>query len=144
MQKRCFKCLCVKPIDDFYKHVAMKDGHLNKCKDCTKRDERARRLADIDRIRAYDRARASMPHRVASRSAIIKKWKAEHPNRRRAQNAVANAIRDGKLEKWPVCAMPECDRKPEAHHPDYDSPLEVVWLCRPHHMQAHAIEAEAV
>lgn len=143
MEKRCFKCLSVKPIDDFYKHVRMRDGHLNKCIDCTKRDERARRTADIDRIRAYDRARSSMPHRVASRLAIVKQWKAEHPNRRRAQNAVANAIRDGRLTKWPACAVPECDSKPEAHHPDYDRPLDVVWLCRPHHMQAHAIETVA-
>jgi hypothetical protein len=25
----------------------------------------------------------------------------------------------------------------EAHHPDYDKPLEVIWLCRQHHVEEH-------
>lgn len=83
-----------------------------------------------------------MPHRMAKMREIVRKWAADHPNRKRAQSAVSNAIRDGRMERWPVCAIPECERKPEAHHPDYDRPLDVVWLCRPHHQQAHAIRDE--
>jgi len=26
----------------------------------------------------------------------------------------------------------------EMHHPDYDRPLDVVWLCRPCHVALHA------
>lgn len=36
--KKCFKCSSQKPLTDFYKHPAMKDGRLNKCKVCTKID----------------------------------------------------------------------------------------------------------
>lgn len=36
--KECFKCHRLLSIDMFYEHPKMRDGHLNKCKDCTKRD----------------------------------------------------------------------------------------------------------
>lgn len=36
--KVCFKCGRELPLSSFYKHPRMGDGHLNKCKDCTKAD----------------------------------------------------------------------------------------------------------
>jgi hypothetical protein len=150
--KRCFKCLCSKPFAEFYKHAEMGDGHLNKCKECTKKDVNAHRQANLERVRGYDRMRGSTPHRVAAREAYAqtKQGKAAHrravvadalryPARHKARVALNNAVQSGKVTPWP-CEV--CGAKAHAHHPHYDAPLLVTWLCPSHHKQAHALIAE--
>jgi hypothetical protein len=151
-EKTCFKCNAKKPLSAFYAHAQMKDGHLNKCKECTKADARKNIMEKREYYRQYDKARASMPHRVSARKAYRKtaegkkavanahkRYKSRFPGRWAAQKIVGNAIRDHKLIKQP-CFI--CGDKAEAHHPDYSRPLDVVWLCNRHHREAHALVRE--
>lgn len=140
--KTCFKCHETKPLSEFYRHGMMADGHLNKCKACTKKDVRLHRLDNPERVRAYDRQRAKLPHRKAQRRARYESEWEQHPDRMKARNAVSNAVRDGKLKKRP-CAFCGADRFVEAHHHDYSDPLNVTWLCRPCHRRFHALERMA-
>ena len=137
MNKRCFRCLESKPLEGFYKCSTAKDGHFNKCKECTKSDTLKNRLSNIEHYRAYDRARASQPKRKLMAKRVHTEWKAQFPNRRKAQIILGNALRDKKIEKVPciVCGS----EKVEAHHPDYDRPLDVIWMCPAHHKQTHAM-----
>jgi hypothetical protein len=62
------------------------------------------------------------------------RWIKRNPEKRQAHKAVYHAKRNGELISQP-CAV--CGSEAEAHHPDYSKPLEVVWLCHCHHIDAH-------
>ena len=133
--KECFKCKTVKPLEEFYKHPQMPDGHVNKCKECNKNDVTANRNKNIERFRAYDRERAKNPDRRQANLEINRAWRAEDTRRQVAHIAVANGIRDGSLVRIPCIRCGE--QKSLAHHEDYDKPLDVMWLCQPCHKQRH-------
>jgi ribosomal protein S27AE len=133
--KECFKCKAVKPLEEFYKHPMMADGHVNKCKECNKNDVTANRNKNIEKIRAYDRERAKNPERRQANLEITRAWRAEDTRRSVAHNAVARAIHNGSLVRIPCIRCGE--QKSLAHHEDYDKPLEVMWLCQPCHKQRH-------
>lgn len=113
--KKCIKCGQIKPLSEFYCHPQMKDGHLNKCKDCVKADVKARRdmnpEADLDtRLKACKKK----------------------PNHKNAYMAVDAAVKCGVLIKPTVCSGCGCSDEEcriEAHHYDYAKPLDVIWLC---------------
>ncbi|WP_439398480.1 hypothetical protein ACRQ5Q_14480 [Bradyrhizobium sp. PMVTL-01] len=134
--KPCSECAAVKPLDDFYKHPSNTDGRANICKDCHKKRMKLRRQTN-PAVQAYDRERAKRPERIAAMAANTKRWRSEHPEAYRAQNAVNNAIRDGNLTKHPCCVCLS-DKDVHAHHTDYSRPLDVKWLCAGCHHRIHA------
>lgn len=133
--KKCFKCKRIKSINAFYIHKGTADGHLNKCKLCTKKDsyDRYNDPEAIKRIVVYERKREQDPRRKAMKLEYQRRRRAESPGKYKARNKVNNAIRDGRLKKG-TCEL--CgSKRTEAHHDDYRRYLDVRWLCRNHHMQ---------
>lgn len=135
--KPCICCGATKPLVEFYTHQMMADGHLNKCKICCKAHAAARRAANLDAARSYDRERARLPHRAANATAVTRRLRKLHPRKARAQAIVSRALRDGSLVPKPCeqCSVPETF----AHHDDYAEPLTVRWLCGVHHAAWHKL-----
>ena len=136
--KQCYRCKQEKDLGNFYRHPGMADGCLNKCIECAKKDAWGYRLADIDRIRAYDRERGKLPHRKKLSSRIRKVYRKRYPKRHASNYLLNNAVRDRRVQKLELCQ--DCGVKPtkiHGHHEDYYQPLNVIWLCPPCHKKRH-------
>jgi hypothetical protein len=133
--KNCIKCGDSKPLDDYYKHSRMSDGHLNKCKKCCRLDAIANRRKRVDYYRAYDKARAATDRRKMRLADRQRRYRSSNSAKAAARCAVYRAVLSGRLCRHPceVCGAVEVD----GHHDDYSQPLRVRWLCRKHHLIEH-------
>lgn len=61
----------------------------------------------------------------------------ERLRRRKDASAIISIMRrNGWIEVQP-CAKCKSTERIDGHHPDYDRPLDVIWLCRPCHVLEH-------
>ena len=148
--KICFKCKKAKPLYEFYKHPYMGDGHLNKCKECTKKDVHQHRIDNYEKVTAYDRARGMLPHRVRARKKYLKtengkkagdkakrKYTKKYPLKKAASVMLNNAVRDGRIFKPKICSSCGKTGRIYGHHDDYYKPLDVKWFCAKCHKDYH-------
>jgi hypothetical protein len=154
--KVCRSCNVEKGADQFNRSSQRKDGLRSYCRACEKskyelykatepakrlaaqRSKRYRSTANGEaRRRAY---RASDLGRDSDRRYARSKYaSAEGRKKVLARHKVMYAIKTGKLTRKPceVCGSSLA----EAHHENYDRPLEVRFLCRSHHAQHHEVTA---
>lgn len=143
------KCNKEKELSEFYTHPGMADGHLNKCVECTKKDVSQRYnslkqdpefvLAERKRTREkYWRLNYRDRHEVRGeqKSKIMKRYFENNPEKKEAKRITSNAIKRGRLERRP-CEICQTTENVQAHHEDYNKPLEVTWLCAKHHYERH-------
>lgn len=118
--RTCRKCCIEKPLSEFYpRSDGASGGYRNECTACYLSYNAGRRPTESYRETHY-----------RSNS----KYREQNPEKYRAQTALGNAVRDGKVRKH-LCYCGEV--KVQAHHHDYSRPLEVVWLCDKHHKEVH-------
>jgi hypothetical protein len=162
--KTCSMCSVEKAEIEYYKDPRKHDGLRPNCKTCHKAS--AKRWTDAnkekmaawkaenkpmaraaaakwrERNRDKDRQRNLRTYQARRDRHIenVKKYQRENPEKTAAHVTVTLALQNGSLTRQPceVCGK----EKTDAHHDDYSKPLEVRWLCRPHHKQHHASRGE--
>ena len=119
---------------DYYAHLKMADGHLNKCKDCVKKRIRQHRINHNDKHRTADTAKY---HRRRAAGKI--RTRVKDPLKQQANTAVGNAVRRGDLTRPDQCELcTDSQSRIEAHHDDYKQQLAVRWICSICHHRVHS------
>lgn len=114
----------------------MPDGHLNKCKECTKRDVKLNYESKREQYSQYERDRFKRPERKAQILDSQRNRRVKFPEKEAAYRKVNRALKSGKLTKLP-CEVCGTEVKVQAHHHDYFKPLDVRWLCFTCHREEH-------
>lgn len=70
-----------------------------------------------------------------NKSEITQRYREKYPEKYLAHRLMRNAIRKKDIIPLPceVCGK----EKVEGHHEDYSKPLDIIWLCKKHHLEAH-------
>lgn len=69
---------------------------------------------------------------TASATKATANHRQRHPSHQRAREILTHALQKNRVRPGP-CIIPECKKKAEGHHPNYNRPREVVWVCHEHH-----------
>lgn len=126
--KKCITCGIEYPLSFYYKDHRNLDGLYNRCKKCHQRATNKFRIEHKELYRQYE-----VKYYEESGMGVYTRQK--YYKQIKARQIINNALVAGTMVKYPcvVCN----DIKSEAHHEDYDKPLEIWWLCKKHHMLRH-------
>lgn len=133
--KICFKCGKSKDIYEFYAHKEMADGHVNKCKDCNKKDVKGNYLDNIKKpgFIESERKRGRDKHKRLYSKAVRPYFKYEAGSlwADRFPEKVEASRKSQHLKR----TTPETEK----HHWSYNEEhfKDVIWMRKADHMRSH-------
>ena len=151
--KRCSKCAIEKKEDCFWVRNNRKSGVNSECKECAKKRRTNKYKENIKESRVkrkiyYEKNREKLcksqiesqkgntRYRKYQNKYLIDKVKSGD-KKFIARRIIFMALKAKMIERPEFCSSCMKEEKLEGHHPDYNKPLEVIWLCVPCHRDLH-------
>jgi len=135
LTKRCSKCGVEKPLEKFRPNPRGRHGRSADCRLCRAKYQRAWRRQNPERAREpCRRYRLRLARRGIRPSTSCDKAKAAARQIARFAMVLSILRRKNRCEK---CGIEARHARLYKHHPDYNRPLDVVWLCGPCHGSMH-------
>lgn len=110
----------------------------NRERNARRRADPAYRAKQAEWNKVWLAKNGSEPERLARRAEQMRAYAKAHgtAEHHKARRKVRHEIEVGRMQRQP-CEV--CGAAPaHAHHDDYSRPLDVRWLCPPHHREHHA------
>ena len=141
MEKKCFKCGIIKPLDNFYKHSAMKDGRVNKCILCNKSDVSDNYIKNKDNPEYIERERERGREKYY-RLSYLEKYKEKHKDKNYSNTKLNRARFPEKAYCRTLVFRSKINRlidNSQFHHWSYNkkNALDVIELSIKDHNKAH-------
>ncbi len=150
-RKQCYGCGKVKDISEYYERGSKYDCRCKACRQLVTKKWRERNPDKVEAYVAQNRANARRHYKEKLKGTRAyrdrhneeqKRVRMKHPKRWKTRHNFCMAVYRGKIKRG-ACVI--CDKpNAEGHHPDYDKPFEVIWLCHRHHCDLHIGELEVV
>jgi hypothetical protein len=128
MNKTCNKCGLSLGLEHFHRSQSGKFGRASYCRTCFSTIQKEWRERDILKSREKENSRSRNRRKLP-----------EVRRKEKSRAAVRDAVRAGKVYKPTSCQR--CGRghcQIQAHHPNYNEPFNVEWLCASCHGQIHS------
>lgn len=139
----CKKCLSEYKKEHYKRN---KSKYLDKAK--------RQRESDPDKVKAYNKkyyrdnkeaiklkqkeySRTEAGRQAAKKAATNYRKSEQYSLKQNARKKVLRAVKSGRLVKPITCDVCKQEKELEAHHEDYNKPLEVDWLCKECHENIH-------
>lgn len=152
--KKCSTCGLDLSLSLFHNKPDCEHGVASICKSCEKKyqQDRLRKKRLDPQWVLNERKRQREKNQKLRNAGLIRKLTTEemtqqkyrdiarNPEKNAARRKLSDAIRRGRLIPKPC---EKCGILPsEGHHTDYTKPLDVMWLCKRHHVEIHVKERE--
>lgn len=160
--KTCMLCKQTKPMTDFHKDRARKDGRFPWCKKCKNEKDREyshspharevrRKWLQSETGRKSRRHTFAKIHKTTRRRKQIAEYqrtcRKRYPEKNRARRRVASAVTQGKIPRVSTLKCVSCPKQAEQyhHHQGYDveHELDVIPVCRECHIEIHYSTTDA-